>query len=144
MILHVKKKPDAHTLAVCVQADGTPAPEGWEAMAVPEFEQWRDAELAAGWAPPPPPPAPPQVPWAISNADLRRQLARAGINPKQVLNYLDSLPEGSAKWEAIADWEYANYFERSHPMLAQLAPVFGLTEQAVDAMFLACREYPRG
>jgi len=90
----------------------------------------------------PPPPAP-TVPWAISNADLRRQLVLRGINPALILGYLNSLEEGAAKWLAIADWEFANYFERSHPMLNQLAPSFGLTVEDVDAMFLACPPYPR-
>jgi hypothetical protein len=83
------------------------------------------------------------IPWAISNADLRRQLVLRGINPALVLAYLNSLDEGPQKWGAVADWEYANYFERSHPMLNQLAPSFGLSVEDVDEMFLACPAYPR-
>ena len=53
MVLHVKKHPSADTLARCIEAaDGTPAPEGFEAMTVSEFEAWRADEIAAGWDPP--------------------------------------------------------------------------------------------
>ena len=144
MILHVQKHPDHHTLARCTeQPDGTPAPEGWEAMTVEAFTAWRDAELAAGWSPPPVPPPPPQVPWAISNADLRRQLALRDIDPESITAYLKSLPPGRQRNLALADWEYANFFRRDHALLDQLAPSFGLSAADVDAMFLACEPYPR-
>lgn len=52
MILHVKKHPSTDTLATCHEAeDGTPAPQGFEAMTVAGFEAWRAAEIAGGWAP---------------------------------------------------------------------------------------------
>ena len=75
------------------------------------------------------------IPRAISNADLRRGLIAVGINPKLITDYLNSLPEGAAKWAALSDWEYANYFERAHPLIDQLAPAFGLTGADVDALF---------
>lgn len=112
--------------------------DGWAAAGNPKLAAWES------YTPPEPePPPPPEVPWAISNADLRRQLVANGINPKLILDYLNAMAEGQAKWAALADWEYANYFERSHPMLNALAPAFGLTTEAVDAMFLACPPYPR-
>ncbi len=88
------------------------------------------------------PPAP-VMPWAISNADLRRGLVGRGINPALITGYLNSLEEGAPKWAALADWEYANYFERAHPMLNQLAPAFGLTVDDVDQIFWAYPAYPR-
>jgi hypothetical protein len=112
--------------------------DAWTAASNPKAAVWEEYT-----APEPPPPPTPEIPWAISNADLRRQLVANGINPALILAYLNGLEEGAAKWAAIADWEYANYFERSHPMLNALAPAFGLTTEAVDAMFLACPAYPR-
>jgi hypothetical protein len=82
------------------------------------------------------------VPRAITNADLRRGLIAIGINPQLITDYLNSLPEGAAKWAALADWEYSNYVERAHPMLDQLAPSFGLTSASIDAIFKSKPEYP--
>jgi hypothetical protein len=83
------------------------------------------------------------ISWAISNADLRRALAERGLNPALITGYLNSLPEGQAKWVALADWEYANYFERSHPLLDSLAPAFGMTGTDVDGIFRGKPAYPR-
>lgn len=110
--------------------------QGYALMTEAEFALWRIDN-------PEPPPPPPEIPWAISNADLRRQLVANGINPALILAHLNSMQDGQAKWLALADWEYANYFERSHPMINALAPAFGLSAEAVDAMFLACPAYPR-
>ncbi len=47
MILHVLKHPDPKTLATCAEvAEGTPVPNGWEAMTVSEFSAWEAAEIA--------------------------------------------------------------------------------------------------
>jgi len=81
------------------------------------------------------------VPRAISNADLRRGLVASGINPQLITDYLQSMPEVPQKWVALADWEYANYFERAHPMLDQLAPAFGLTSGDVNAIFKGKPEF---
>ncbi len=78
---------------------------------------------------------------AISNADLRRGLIELGVNPALVTAYLNSLPESTYKWMAITDWEYSNYVERSHPMLDQLAPNFGLTPESIDAIFSSKPEF---
>jgi hypothetical protein len=82
------------------------------------------------------------VPRAISNADLRRGLVAAGINPQLITDYLNQMPEGQAKWTALADWEYSNYVERAHPMLDQLAPNFNLVPADIDAIFKSKPEYP--
>jgi hypothetical protein len=84
---------------------------------------------------------PKPVPAAISNADLRRQIALRGINPNNVTAALNAMDEGPTKWVALSDWEYANYFERVHPLLAQLAPAFGLSSTDVDDIFRACPQY---
>jgi hypothetical protein len=83
------------------------------------------------------------VPWAISNADLRRGLIEIGINPQLITDYLNSLPESAQKWVALADWEYSNYVMRSHPMLDSLAPTFGKTAADLDVLFRSKTEYPK-
>lgn len=81
------------------------------------------------------------IPVAISNADLRRGLVEAGINPQLITDYIQAMPESADKWRAWTDWEYANYMERNHPMLNALAPAFGLTPADVDALFKSKPEF---
>ena len=105
----------------------------WQAVSTEQFNSLRQS----GWDPTNAPS------WAISNADLRRALIARGINPDSVTNYLKSLPDGPDKWAALTDWEYANYFERAHPLLDQLAPSFGMTTEDVDNIYRDKPAYPR-
>lgn len=144
MKLVIQKNPTPYTLIERLTLpDEAAVPEGYELSTEQDAQAWVDQQIVNGWTPAEMPAPAPRIPWAISNADLRRQLVLRGINPALVLGYLNSLEEGAQKWGAIADWEYANYFERTHPMLNALAPSFGLTVEDVDEMFMACPAYPR-
>ena len=114
-------------------AESRPSVAGWETVSVEEFNALR----AGGWNPTEYAP----IPRAISNADLRRGLVERGINPQLVTDYISAMEDGPAKWATWADWEYANYMERAHPMLDQLAPAFGLTSADVDALFKSKAEW---
>jgi hypothetical protein len=134
----VHKNPSPDTRARIIEDLGQEIPADYERMTQDEFDAWLAEQ--------PPiitPEHPAEIPWAISNADMRRQLAMLGINPDLITDYLKSLPDGPAKWVALADWEYANYFERTNPMIETLRPSFGLTVEQVDAMFCACEPYPK-
>jgi hypothetical protein len=129
----VIKNPETGTRAQIAEDVGQELPHRWERLTQEEFDAW-----LAEQPPMITPKAPKQIPWAITNADMRRQLAMKGINPDLITDYLKSLPDGAAKWVALADWEYANYFERINPMIETLRPSFGLTVEQVDEMFCAC------
>lgn len=92
--------------------------------------------LRKGWqeftpAPPPPPP----VPEEVTNAQFRVALIESGIMPAQVDGAIAAIPDAKAKAIAVARWEYANHIRRSDPLIAALAPAFGLTSAAVDQLF---------
>jgi hypothetical protein len=38
----------------------------------------------------------------------------------------------SEKEQAEIEWEYASEFHRSHPLIVQLIPILGLTDEQVD------------
>lgn len=42
--------------------------------------------------------------------------------------------------EAQIVWEYAIEFERHHPLVATLAPAIGMTEEQLDALWMAAAE----
>lgn len=140
MILHVLKHPDPRTLAQCIEAADAANPlDGYEAMTVAAFKAWEAAELAAGWAPvlPPAPPAP--VPEAITNAQCRVVLIRQGINPDDVLAYINTaqLPSEAIRQELKARWEYANHIYRNDPATMQLGGILGFSAEQMDDLFRA-------
>ena len=70
------------------------------------------------WQPEPLPPPPP--PAAVTRRQLRLWLIRNGFTLAQVEALIDALPEPQ-RAEARIEWEDATQFERSHPLLRQLA-----------------------
>lgn len=78
------------------------------------------------------PPAPP-VPQAVTPWQAREALRRAGILP-QVNAHIDALGENDQVYIA---WHYAERIARQSPLIAAIAPLFGLNDKALDALFVA-------
>lgn len=101
--------------------------------------EWEDSRVPATQAPrwwtgipfEPPAPEPPAVPVAISPLQARRALLAAGL--------LDDVEAALAEAprETQLAWEYAVELRRDDPMLIAVAAALGLTEEQVDALFLA-------
>lgn len=143
-MLHVKKHPSLEVLRVArIVEPGTPLPAGWEAMTDAQLAAWDSAELAAGWVPVAPP-APPPVPEAITNAQCRVVLIRQGINPDDVLAYINTaqLPSEAVRQELKARWEYANHINRSDPATIQLGSILGFSAEQMDELFRAAALIP--
>ncbi len=51
-----------------------------------------------------------------------------------VQSAIDALPE-PAKSEAIIEWDFASEFRRLHPLIVQLIPLLGLTDEQVDIVW---------
>ena len=83
---------------------------GWE---------WTGAMFVAP-PPPPPPPSTPRVPNAVTRRQLRLWLVRHGYTLAQVEALIDALPEPQ-RTEARIEWQDATQYERSYPLLRQLA-----------------------
>lgn len=75
------------------------------------------------------------VPSEISNAQFRSALILSGIMPGIVLTTLLSIQDEVPRELAIAKWEYANFVERDHPLIATMAGKFGLSDTQVDELF---------
>jgi hypothetical protein len=133
----VFKNPSPDTRARVLEDVGQEIPEGYKRMTREAFDAWLAEQEPIVV------PETVNIPWAISNADMRRQLAIKGVNPDLITAHLKGLPDGVMKWVALADWEYANYFQREHELIDQLGESFGLTKEDIDAMFIACEPYPK-
>ncbi|NVM41385.1 hypothetical protein HWX16_13730, partial [Ochrobactrum intermedium] len=48
---------------------------------------------------------------------------------------ISALPEPN-KSQAEIEWQFASQFQRQHPLIAQLIPILGLTDEQVDAVWL--------
>lgn len=94
-------------------------------------------------APPPPDPDPltPEEERAamptLTARELRRGLIKAGIDPEIVADQLRGIPDETQRRLALVDWEYATQFERMHPLIGQVSMVLDLTDEQIDAMWLA-------
>lgn len=68
----------------------------------------------------------------LTARQLRLGLLDIGIKPTDVAAAIDQLPSPEKELAQI-EWEYANTFQREHPLIAVLANHFGLSKEAVDA-----------
>ena len=77
----------------------------------------------------------PTVPSAVTARQLRRALIAGGIMPDAVTAAIRSaITDPAAQAAALTDWEYASTYERNNPLIAQMATVFGLSDEQVDAL----------
>jgi len=81
------------------------------------------------------PAAQPPVPAAVSMAQARIALARAGISEATVDALIEAMPNGLAKTEARIWWQRSNEVQRAHPVVALMAPALGLDSDDLDELF---------
>lgn len=74
------------------------------------------------------------VPLVVTPRQMRIALVMSGISIETVEAMIDSLPEPQKSITRIT-WEYSTEFQRTNPLLVQMAPALGLTEAQVDQMF---------
>ena len=57
--------------------------------------------------------------------------------------HIDAMPEGVAKFQALAYFEEAQVYRRQDPLLIQMAAAEGITETELDALWAwAAQAYP--
>ena len=133
-MLHVQKHPSANTIA-CTWPTLAEVPAGitTEKMTDDEFAEWLATQ--------PPIVQPEPVPQSVSKRQLRAACIHAGIMPEQVAAALAKIADPVASALAVNDWDCATEYERGHPLIAQMATVFGLTSAQVDALFRSAAAY---
>lgn len=77
-------------------------------------------------------PPPPAVPQIVTLWQAREALRLAGLLPA-VNAHIDGLGENHQVYIA---WHYAERIARNSPLIAALAPVFNLSEQQLDDLFI--------
>ncbi len=71
---------------------------------------------------------------SVTPRQMRLALIISGINLENIESIINSLPEPN-KSIAKVTWEYSVEFQRSNPILNQMAPYLGLSSQQVDELF---------
>jgi len=94
-----------------------------------------EAAASGGLSLVPTPVITPPVPFKVSPRQLRLAMLAGGINPSTVTAAIDAIPDAAQKAAALVEWEYAIWFERTHPLINSLAAGLGLTSDDVDNLF---------
>jgi hypothetical protein len=76
-----------------------------------------------------------RVPASVTRRQARQALLLAGLLD-QVPTAIASIPDATQRALAQIEWEDSQTFERSRPLLIQLADALGLNEQALDDLFI--------
>ena len=74
---------------------------------------------------------------SLSARQFRLGLVGAGVSPEAAAATIAALPAGTERDRAQIEWEYAETFQRGHPLVATIANGLGLSELQVDALWLA-------
>jgi hypothetical protein len=78
----------------------------------------------------------PTPPTQVTPAQIRLWLQSQGITLDFVEQFIDSIPDASARAQAKIRWEYGLVVLRTDPMILQFATVLGMTTEQIDAAFL--------
>lgn len=112
-----------------------PVPDGHMAVeSIAELDAWKAAhpELV-----PQPEQQPEPVPEVVTLRQFLMAADRSGLLATlEALKTSDSIPAQTRR-DIHFFLEYSNFIERGHPLIAQLAPVVGVTESQIDELFRA-------
>ena len=105
-------------------------PSGW----VPQdgFTAVPDDELPEGWQMIP---STVPVPASVTARQIRLWLITHGVSLASVDAAISGIADQMQRDLVRAEWEYAPYVERTHPMLGVLGQALGLDESGIDSAF---------
>ncbi|MDW9786788.1 hypothetical protein GOB29_19610 [Sinorhizobium meliloti] len=108
----------------------------------PQIRQWMSENPAAPVHPyvPPSEPTPEEVRVAMPQLTARQfrlGLINNNLTPAQVTAVIEAMPAGADKEIARIEWEYATTFNRTHPLIATVGAALGLSNEQIDAMWVA-------
>ncbi len=70
----------------------------------------------------------------ISAKQLRQAIVLSGLTEAYVQGVLEALPEPTRSL-ALIEWEYETKFSRNNPLLNDMAPMIGFTDQDLDNLW---------
>ena len=79
------------------------------------------------------------VPQKVSARQAHQALILAGLYDN-VQAAIDAIPDGTQRAMAQVEWDKSNEFERSRPLLIQLAESLGLDSEALDNLFITAAQ----
>lgn len=80
--------------------------------------------------------------WSVPVTPRQFKLALLAIDvfPETVEAALATIEDQKLRTAAQIEWREATVFRRDHPLIAQVAPLLGGTEEMLDELFLAAQE----
>lgn len=78
------------------------------------------------------------VPYVVTMRQARLALLAAG-KLSGISAAIDAIPDAAQREAARITWEYSTEVQRHNGLVAQLGPALGLTEEQVDALFVAAK-----
>ncbi len=82
-----------------------------------------------------PAPPPPTVPASVTRRQAKQALLLAGLL-SHVQPAIDAIPDATQRGMAQIEWDESLEFERSRPLLINLATALGLSSEQLDALFI--------
>lgn len=87
-------------------------------------------------------PTPTPADYRLTRRQVRAAMVLNAIPESAVLSAIDGIADDTERGLARVDWQEAPYYQRSHPLFAQLAPALGLTDAQLDAMWMQAKDLP--
>ncbi|MEI5680509.1 MULTISPECIES: hypothetical protein [unclassified Mesorhizobium] len=120
---------------------------GGETVTVPNFPGNRHRDMLAAWeaegntiepyAPPSPSIDPNDYP--LSPYQFRAMLKIAGIEGT-IIEAIDGIADPAARAVAQAKLDFALSYQRADPLFAVIAPIVGMTDAEIDALWLQAKD----
>ena len=89
---------------------------------------------AGQWAPPSPPPAP-AFP-TLTRKQLRNGLLSIGVTSADVEAHITAIADPIEREAAMIDWQDTQTYERTDPLVDQIAAAMSLPPEQVDALWM--------
>ena len=87
------------------------------------------------------PPEPPQIPEEVTRRQFRIALILAGIELSDVEDALNNIEDPVERAIALVEWNDALTFKRNHTLIISFAPMFNLTQEDLDQLFLTASSF---
>lgn len=108
--------------------------EAWrEFLTFPGARKWENGEVVEYTPPEPTPEEKREAMPNLTARQLRLGLLQLG-KLADVNTAIESMPEPE-KSKGKIEWDYASEFRRLHPLIVQLIPILGLTDEQVDVVW---------
>lgn len=77
----------------------------------------------------------------LSPRQLRLALLHAGLTEGMVNAAIDTITDPVSRESVRIEWEYGVTYQRTNPAFDALAPILGLDEAGIDALWMAAAAY---